>query len=285
MWQARIEQRKASVRQVVQQGEIRENLFADAARAGLDERTTMNLVDIFGWDIDFAQDLRVGDSFRVLIEERFDVTGKLLDSIILAAEFVNQGRTFQAVRFELDNGRAEYFTPEGKSMRKSYLKSPVKFSRISSRFSSSRKHPVLGYTRAHRGVDYAAASGTPVRAVGDGRIAVKGWKGGYGRLVEIRHTNANHRTVYGHMSRFARGIRNGVRVRQGQVIGYVGMSGLATGPHLHFEFRVRGRAVNPLSIKRNPARPVPASALSRFDQQAVPVLKRMLDSPVLLAWD
>ncbi len=283
-WQASLEPRVASTRQLVFQGEIKESLFAAATRIGMDDRTTMNLVDIFAWDVDFARDLRPGDRFRVLLQERFDRQGILLDRVIQAAEFVNQGHLFQAVRYRFPNGRLEYFTPDGKSMRKTYLKAPVKFTRISSRFRLKRKHPILGYTRAHRGVDYAASTGTPIHAVGDGRVAYVGWKGGYGRFVLIRHTNSNHTTAYGHMRRYAHGIKRGARVHQGQVIGYVGMSGLATGPHLHFEFRVRGRAVNPLAIKRAPAKPVPVAQMPRFRQITEHALERMTQSPTLLAW-
>jgi len=241
-------------------------------------------VDIFAWDVDFARDLRSKDRFRVLLQERFDKAGRLLDRVIQAAEFVNQGHVFQAVRYTFPNGRVEYFTPEGKSMRKTYLKAPVKFTRISSRFSLARMHPILGYTRAHHGVDYAAPMGTPIHAVGDGRVVYACWKGGYGRFVLIRHTNSNHATAYGHMSRYAHGIKRGVRVHQGQVIGYVGISGLATGPHVHFEFRIRGRAVNPLTIKRTPARPVPAAQMPQFRAVAARALERMTVSPTLLAW-
>jgi len=173
------------------------------------------------------------------------------------------------------DGREEYFTPEGRSMRKTYLKSPVKYSRISSRFSGSRKHPVLGYTRAHRGVDYAAPSGTPIRAIGDGRVVFAGWKGGYGRYVKIQHNNRAHATAYAHMRRYGRGIRKGVRVKQGQIIGYVGQSGLATGPHLHFEFRSRGRAVNPLAVRHEPARPVPKSEMAEFRARADKLVQRL----------
>ncbi len=284
-WEASLMPRLASARTTVFQGEVRENLFAAAARAGMDERTTMNLVDIFAWDIDFVRDLRPGDRFRALVEERFGQQGALLDRVILAAEFINQGHTYRAVRYRLANGRVEYFTPAGKSMRKTYLKAPVKFTRISSRFTLRRRHPVLGYTRAHRGVDYAAPTGTPIHAVGDGRVAYAGWKGGYGRFVLIRHTNGNHVTAYAHMRHIARGIRRGVHVRQGQIIGYVGMSGLATGPHLHFEFRVRGRAINPLSVRRTPSRPVPAVQMARFRELADGMLERIIQSPTLLAWD
>ncbi len=284
-WNAALESRAVTTRQLVFQGEIRESLFVAAAHAGMDDRTTMNLVDIFAWDVDFARDLRTGDHFKVLLQERFDRRGKLFDRVIQAAEFVNQGHIFQAIRYTFPNGRVEYFTPKGKSMRKTYLKAPVKFTRISSRFRLRRRHPILGYTRAHRGVDYAAPTGTPIHAVGDGRVVFAGWKGGYGRFVLIRHTNSNHATAYAHMRRYGHGIKRGVRVHQGQVIGYVGMSGLATGPHLHFEFRVRGRAVNPLHVKRRPANPVPSTQMAHFRQLAQHVLNRITQSPTLLAWE
>jgi murein DD-endopeptidase MepM/ murein hydrolase activator NlpD len=260
------------------------SLFGAAADAGLDQRTIMNLVDIFAWDIDFARDMRDGDTFHVLYEERFDDEGKPLDSRILAAEFTNQGKTYKAVRYKQLNGNVDYFSPDGKSMRKAYLRAPLKFSRISSRFKLKRKHPVLGYNRAHRGVDYAAASGTPIHAIGDGHIAYIGWKGGYGRFILIRHNNRNHSTAYAHMRRFARGMKKGKRVKQGQIIGYVGMSGLATGPHLHFEFRSRGRAVNPLTVKHPPAKPVLKTERIRFHEQTAPLLSRLKNSTSQPNW-
>jgi len=283
-WQAKMEARPVFTRSIVKQGEIQDSLFTDAIAAGLDDRTIMNLVDIFAWDIDFARNLRKGDSFRLLVEENFDDSGKVLSNTIQIAEFVNQGTVYQAIRFERSPGNFEYFSPQGKSMRKAYLKAPVKFSRISSRFKLKRKHPVLGYNRAHRGVDYASPTGTPIRAVGDGYITLAGWKGGYGRYVEIRHNNRNHSTAYAHLRRYGKGIRKGRKVKQGQVIGYVGMSGLATGPHLHFEFRVRGRAVNPLTVKRAPARPVPKSQMARFQEKANQALTRMQQQATLSAW-
>jgi len=283
-WKAEMRPRVAFSRVMVFEGEIRDNLFSDAARAGMDDRTTMNLVDIFAWDIDFVRDLRNGDRFRVLTEDRFDAEGQLIGSVIRAAEFVNQGKTYRAILYTLANGKAGYYTPDGKSMRKTYLKAPVKFSRISSRFKLRRLHPVLGYTRAHKGVDYAAAPGTPIHAVGDGRVVFAGWKGGYGRFVLIRHLNSTHSTAYGHMRAYAKGIRKGVRVRQGQVIGYVGMSGLATGPHLHFEFRVNGRAVNPLAIKRKPAEPIPAAQMASFRAEVKQRMQAMDSAATRLAW-
>ncbi len=283
-WQASAEKRQIFSRQRIASGSITGSLFASAERAGMDQRTTMNLVDIFAWDIDFARDMRRGDTFKVVYEERFDDEGKPLVSQILAARFSNQGKQFQAVRYEQVDGRVDYFTPDGQSMRKAYLKAPVKFSRISSRFTLRRKHPILGYTRAHRGVDYAAPRGTPVHAIGDGYIAFKGWKHGYGRFILIRHTNRQHSTAYAHMSRYARGIKRGKHVRQGQVIGYVGMSGLATGPHLHFEFRSRGRAVNPLTVKHPPARPVAKAERDRFMQQTAPLLGQLKQSSTEIIW-
>jgi len=283
-WKAEMQSRIAFTRDSVYEGEISDNLFSDAARAGMDDRTTMNLVDIFAWDIDFVRDLRTGDKFRVLVEDRFDAEGRLIGSMINAAEFINQSETFRALRYTLADGSTGYYTPEGKSMRKTYLKAPVKFSRISSRFQLRRKHPVLGFTRAHRGVDYAAAAGTPIHAVGDGRVEFMGWKGGYGRFILIRHINSTHSTAYGHMRAYAKGIHTGSRVRQGQLIGYVGMSGLATGPHLHFEFRVNGSAVTPLNIKRDPAEPVPAAQMARFRAEVEQRMQTMGNAAVRLAW-
>ena len=283
-WQASLEARQTHTRQRITAATIHDSLFTAASEAGLDQRTTMNLVDIFAWDVDFARDIRDGDSFRVLYEERFSDEGKLLESNILAAEFTNQGKTFTAVRYQQTDGAVHYFTPEGKSVRKAYLKAPVKFSRISSRFSTKRKHPVLGYTRAHRGVDYASPSNTPIHAIGDGYIAEIGWKGGYGRFILIRHKNREHTTAYGHMRRYARGMKRGKRVSQGQVIGFVGMSGLATGPHLHFEFRLRGRAVNPLTIKHPPAKPIAKTEQERFFQQTSPLLTLLEKQASELNW-
>ena len=269
-------------RVAVYAGEIRGSLFLAGARAGLDDRAIMQLADIFAWEVDFHHDLRPGDRFRVVLRERYDARGALVDETILAARLALHDRTVTALRFEIAPGRAEYFTPEGRNLRRSYLRAPLRYTRISSRFTLHRRHPILGYTRAHRGVDYAAPRGTPVRAVGDGVVTFAGWRGGYGRLVEIRHTNRIHRTRYAHLARFARGIRPGRHVRQGQVIGYVGMSGLATGPHLHFEFVVRGRRVNPLTIRRPRAPSVPAALMARFREATAPLVA-LLERPARVA--
>jgi murein DD-endopeptidase MepM/ murein hydrolase activator NlpD len=228
-------------------GTIDSSLFLAAQQAGLSDNMTMQLAAIFGWDIDFVLDIRSGDQFRVIYEEQFLEGRKVRDGDILAAEFINQGHTFRAVRYTTPDGNSSYYTPEGANMRKAFLRAPVNFTRISSRFSLGRKHPILNRIRAHKGVDYAAPTGTPVRATGDGKVIFRGWKGGYGKVVMLQH-GSKYTTVYGHMSRFARTAKSGSRVKQGQVIGYVGMTGLATGPHLHYEFRVHGVHRNPLTV-------------------------------------
>lgn len=244
-------------------GQIEDSLFLAGQQAGLSNKIIMELVEIFGWDIDFALDIRSGDSFLVMFEELYKDGEKVGDGNILAAEFINKKERYRAVRYEDPNGRVSYYTPDGTSMRKAFLRTPVKFGRVSSRFNLKRRHPILHRIRAHRGVDYAAASGTPVRATGDGRIIYVGRKGGYGRTVILRH-GSTYTTLYAHLSRYAKGVRSGKSVRQGQVIGYVGRSGLATGTHLHYEFRVRGRHRNPLTVKLPKAAPVPKELKADF---------------------
>ncbi len=285
-WHSTIQQRATTSRWVTASGTIHNNFFFDASRAGLDDRTIVNLAYIFGWDIDFARNLRDGDHFSVLLDERFDSSGKPIGTTILAAEFTNRGKTFRAIRFTNRHGETTYYAPDGTSMRKNFLKAPVKFTRISSRFSLARKHPILGYTRAHRGVDYAAPIGTPVHAVGAGTIVYLGRRGGYGRYIKIRHNDHHHATVYGHLHGYARGLHRGSRVKQGQIIGYVGMSGLATGPHLHFEFHVDGRAINPLHVKRTPSEPISRALRAKFNRRAKALLTalRQGTAPKVVAW-
>lgn len=235
-------------------GRIETSLFEAGREAGLSDKTTMELARIFGWDIDFAHDIRRGDWFRVLYREIYRDGEKVANGPILAAEFVVQGESHRAVRFTDARGRTDYFHPDGRSVRKAFLRSPVRFDRITSGFSRGRKHPILGRRRAHEGVDYGARTGTPVRTTGDGRVIFRGRKGGYGRVVKIRHAG-RFTTVYAHLSRFAH-IRRGERVKQGQTIGYVGQSGLATGPHLHYEFQVHGRPRNPLKVDLPQAEPL-----------------------------
>ena len=227
----------------------------------------MKLAEVFGWDIDFALDIRKGDQFRVLFEEKYLDGKRIGDGEILAAEFTNNGYTFAAVRYEDSKGDVNYFTPEGRSMRKAFLRSPVDFRRISSGFTRERFHPVLGVKRPHRGTDYAAKTGTPIKAAGDGKVIWRGTKGGYGRTVIIQH-GGNITTLYGHMSKYNRNVKKGSRVKQGQTIGYVGMSGTATGPHLHYEFRVAGVHKNPQTVKLPAAQPIAKRERANFNKVA-----------------
>lgn len=242
--------------------EITSSLYDAAIDAGLSINLVMEMVRIFGWDVDFAQDIRSGDSFHVIYDE-YQMNGdKLGDGDILAAEFVTQGNTYRAIRFEDEQGGVSYYTPEGQSMLGTFLRSPVEFSRISSRFGN-RKHPILKTWRAHNGVDYAAPTGTPIRATANGKVISAGTEGGYGRTAILRHAG-RFTTLYAHMNGFAKGIRSGVSVKQGDIIGYVGSTGLATGPHLHYEFRVDGVHKNPLTYKTPKATSIGESALLAF---------------------
>lgn len=267
------------------QGTIDSSLFLAGMQAGLSDNVTMNLANIFGWDIDFVQDLRPGDTFSLIYEELYRNGEKLGDGDILAAEFVNQGETFRAVRYTDPLGVADYYTPDGKSVRKTLLRTPVDFTRISSNFSMGRKHPILNRVRRHEGTDYAAPTGTPIRAAGNGKIVFRGKRGGYGNMIIIEH-GGGFSTAYGHMSRFARGQRTGSRVKQGQTIGYVGMTGLATGPHLHYEVRLNGTPRNPRTVKLPDAKPIDPLYKADFLATTAPLL-RQLDlthgSPALLA--
>lgn len=251
---------------VYREGEINSSLFEAAANADIPEDVIMDLAAIFGWDIDFSLDIRKGDRFGIVYEELYKDGVKIRNGRILSAEFLNNGKTYQAAYYTDPKGDSDYFAPDGKSMRKAFLRSPVKFSRISSRFSNKRWHPVLSKWRSHKGVDYAAARGTPVRAAGDGKIIHAGTKGGYGRLVVIQH-GGRYTTAYGHLHRYAKGARRGMKVKQGQIIGYVGSTGLATGPHLHYEFRVNGVHRNPLTVKLPEAKPVNSAYLDDFKEK------------------
>lgn len=245
---------KPEVRVAYAMGEISSSLFEAGQAAGLPQSLTMELAAIFGWDIDFVLDIRSGDQFRFVYEEHYLDGEKIRNGNILAAEFINRGRSYRAVRYTNDRGRADYYTPEGLNMRKAFLRTPVDFRRISSRFGK-RKHPILNRMKLHTGVDYAASRGTPIRATGDGKIIFRGRKGGYGKAVIIRH-GSKYQTLYAHMSSYNRKARFGSKVRQGQIIGYIGSTGRATGPHLHYEFRVHGRHRNPLTVKLPSASPI-----------------------------
>ncbi len=251
---------------VFKSGVIESSLFEAAAVSGIPENIIMEMANIFGWDIDFALDIRKGDRFAVVYNELYKEGTRVRSGKILAAEFVNRGKVYRALYYTDPKGNSGYFTPDGKSMRKAFLRSPVKFSRISSRFTGKRWHPVLGKWRSHKGVDYAAARGTPVRASGDGKVIKAMRSKSYGNVVFLQH-GGRYTTVYAHMKGFARGIRKGKRVKQGQVIGYVGSTGYATGPHLHYEFRVNGVHRNPLTIKLPAAAPINPAYREDFRKQ------------------
>ncbi len=235
--------------------EINNSLYVDGLKEGLPDSVIMDLVYIFGWDIDFVHDIRPGDSYSLIYEEVFVNGEKKLDGDILIAEFINRDRTHTAIRYKLQNGFSEYFSLEGRNVKKAFLRSPVKFSYISSSYNLKRRHPILHKIRAHTGVDYAASRGTPVRTTGDGTVVFADKKGGYGNLVEIKHTE-DYSTRYAHLNKFHSKIKVGGKVKQSETIGYVGRTGTATGDHLHYEFRVNGKHTNPLTVKLPNAKPI-----------------------------
>ncbi len=262
------------IRHASAQAEIKHSLFLDGQAAGLSDKTIMELADIFGWDIDFVLDVRVGDRFSVVFEELFKDDEKVKNGKILAAEFVNRGEKLRAVYYSKADGTGDYYSDTGRAMRKAFLRAPVNFTRISSRFNLRRRHPVLNTIRAHKGVDYAAPHGTPIRATADGKIIFAGNKGGYGRTVVIQH-GESYSTLFAHMSRISRGVKNGSRIKQGQTIGYVGKTGLATGPHLHYEFRINGVHRNPLKVRLPEALPLEKKYIADFLSRAEPLLTQL----------
>ncbi len=247
----------------IRTGEIKTNLFAATDEAGLPDPAANQLVDIFGGDIDFHRDLRKGDKFTVIYEMNYVNGEPVRTGRILSAEFVNHGHAFRAAYFQTTEFTGDYFSPEGKSMHKAFLRSPLEFSRISSGFSLSRFHPILNKWRSHKGVDYAAPMGAKVKVTSDGVVAFVGKQGGYGNVVMIDH-QGRFSTVYGHLSRFAGGLHKGQRVEQGQIIGYVGMTGLATGPHLHYEFKLNGVQRDPLKVALPDGKPISDAQRTAF---------------------
>lgn len=268
---AEILERPVETQKRLAYGRIESSLFESAAAAGMSDKLIMSLAGIFAWDIDFVLDIRTGDDYYILYEEIYQ-DGRFVGSgDIIAAEFNNNGRTFRAVRYVDADGRADYYTPEGLSVRKAFLRAPVDFTRISSAFNPRRRHPILNTIRAHRGVDYSAPSGTPIKAAGDGKIIFRGRKGGYGNAVVIQH-GGNITTLYAHMSRFA---KPAGRVRQGDVIGYVGATGLATAPHLHYEYRLNGVHRNPRTVELPQADPIRKEYLHDFLARSEPILDEL----------
>lgn len=256
---------------------IDSSLFQAAETAEISDMVALKLANVFAWDIDFVLDIRSGDRFTAVYEQIYQDGKYLRDGEVLAAEFVNDGRVYRAVRYTTADGAGGYYTAEGRPLRKAFLRAPVDFTRVSSGFNPARLHPILNTIRGHMGTDYAAPTGTPVHAAGDGRISFAGVRGGYGNAIVLAHSNSVS-TLYGHLSRFAKNLRVGSHVTQGEVIGYVGMTGLATGPHLHYEYLMSGVHKNPQTVRLPGAEPLRAEALRGFRAAAAPLLGK-LDSP------
>ncbi len=261
-------------RLIMRSAEIKSALFAATDAARLNDAVAGQIADIFSTDIDFHKDLRRGDRFTVVYEMFYDAGEPVRSGRVLAAEFVNQGKPYQAIWYQHADGQGDYYTPDGKSIKKAFLRSPLEFSRISSGFTEARYHPILQRWRAHRGIDYAAATGTGVKATADGVVETASYDRGYGNVVVIRHQQ-KYTTLYGHLSGFGRGISRGARVSQGQVIGYVGSTGLATGPHLHYEFRINEVHQDPLRVAMPEAPPITPELRVRFETVAKPMAQRL----------
>lgn len=263
IWIAERKVEQVEIRNATFFGEVKTSLWDSAKSAKMDPLLISELSEIFAWQVDFSREVRVGDRWRLSVEQKY-VRGQPAGwGSILSAEYQNQGQPYVAVLFRKDGEDRGYFAPDGSSLRRMFLKSPIQFGRITSGFSKKRFHPILQVNRAHLGVDYGAPKGTPVRAVGEGTIEFSGWSGGGGNVIKIRH-NSLYQTAYKHLSGYAKGIRKGAKVKQGQVIGYVGNTGLSTAPHLHFEFYQSGRFVDPVGKKFPSAEPVPTELLSEF---------------------
>jgi len=267
-FEAEQELRSPTVSERTAQVVIEDALFLAAQKAGLEDRLALALAEIFQWDIDFVLDIRKGDRFELLYEERA-LDGEVIGTgAILAARFVNRGEVFEAVRYEDPAGNGSYYTPEGRSLRKAFLRAPVQFTRISSNFNLRRKHPLWNTARPHRGIDYAAPTGTPVVAAGDGKVVKATRNAPSGNYVVLQH-GERYQTKYLHLSRFAKSLKAGQRVKQGQVIGYVGSTGWATGPHLHYEFLVGGAHQNPRTVALPKADPIAPEAKADFTRLAL----------------
>lgn len=261
-------------------GVIAGSLFSAGEKAGLSDATVIQMAKVFSYNIDMAQDLQPGDSFQVVYEDFWRDGVKVRTGDILAASFDNNGKRYFAYRYTHPNGKTEYVDQSGVPLKRSFMRTPVEFTRISSGFTlAGRMHPILGYMRAHTGVDYAAPSGTPIVAAGDGKVLFEGWKGGYGNCIIVDH-GRGYTTLYGHMSRFGH-YRVGQHVDQGTTIGYVGMTGMATGPHLHYEFRINGQYRNPLSVTMPRPQPLEGAELAAFRAQNATALAQLNRMQVL----
>jgi len=260
--------------QVLKSAVIRDTLFGATDDAGIPDQIAIQIADILSSEIDFYQDLRPGDRFHVIYEAFYNAGEMMKTGNVLAVEFVNNGQTYQAIHYGDASGKYAYYTPEGKSLHKTFLRSPLEYTRISSSFSAGRYHPILQRIRAHQGVDMAAPTGTRVKAAGDGVVAFMGRKGGYGNVVVLSHPNGVS-TVYGHLSRFSDAIRKGDTVNQGDIIGYVGMTGMATGPHLHYEFLVNGSHRDPMKITLPTSAPMDGNFKTAFHAQSIQLMAKL----------
>lgn len=277
-WTAEEITKPIETRIVTYTGVVRTSLWDSAVEAKMNPSLIAELAEIFAWQVDFAREVQVNDRWRLSVEQEL-VSGEVVGlGTILSAEYINVENTHTAILFKKENQKLGYFSPEGDSLRRMFLKSPIQYGRISSRFQKARFHPILNTNRPHLGVDYAAPTGTPIRAVGDGVITLAGWSGGGGNVIKLRH-NSTYETAYKHLSRFAKGVKSGTRVTQGQVIGYVGTTGLSTGPHLHFEFFVNGRFVDPLGQKFPTAAPIPTNNLAEFMESQKLLLAHLPEWP------
>lgn len=275
-------ERPTQIRTRVASGEITSSLYVAARKAGLSPAAIATLTDeIFKYDVDFNSDIRKGDRFSVVFDEVWREGERIDTGSIRAATFTTGGKTYSGFRFE-DGGKAAYYTADGRPLKKTFIRMPIPYARLTSRFGK-RRHPVLGKTRMHKGVDYGAGTGTPIHAAGDAKVQFVGWKNGYGRAVVLDH-GRGYTTLYAHMSRFGK-YKRGQRIAQGSVIGYVGSSGLATGPHLHYEFRVNGVHRNPLSVTMPPAAPLSGARLAAFRAQTGPALARIAQLESLIYAD
>lgn len=267
-WSAEAQVKETTVQLENYQGVINNTLWSSASEAKMHPSIITKLTDIYSWQIDFSREVRIGNKWRLTIEREYINSKPLKWKDILVSEYVKQDETLTAVKYTPKNGKSSYYAPDGNSLKKIFLKSPVSFSRITSRFNMRRFHPILKRIKPHRGVDYAAATGTPVKAVGDGVISQIGYSKSAGKYIKIKHSSI-YSTSYQHLSRFAKGMHKGKKITQGKIIGHVGSTGLATGPHLHFAFFERGKYVDPLGIKFPSANPIPTKNLKKFTDFAI----------------
>ncbi len=270
--------------EVLKSATIRHSLFGATDDAGIPDRIAIKIADIFSSQIDFNEDLRPGDHFNVVYEAYYNNGELMKTGDILAVEFVNKGKKYQAIHFGNAGSKYAYYTPEGKSLHKSFLRSPLEFTRVSSSFSRGRRHPILHKVRAHKGVDLAARSGTRIKASGDGRVVFRGRKGGYGNVIILKHQNGI-KTLYGHLLKFAKGLHVGQEVAQSEIIGYVGMSGLATGPHLHYEFQLNGVHRDPMKVELPTSVPLDKKYKKEFDAKTLEYMAKikMINNHIMTA--